>query len=475
MNYQEILLVINFIILFYIIYKINCLENDKIETFDATTDAAIRQAVNQVYTVDVDAIRSLSKFAIALTQGGMTVPGDLTIAGSIKDNRIDFGYNDTSREANAGKIEYGTFDPTALCIVGKGVPNTRRKVKIWDDVIVGDDLSVGGGLKVNNNISTDKDIIVASGKNIYTDSIGNENELKIYSKQGARISKGWEGNGNLAVEGDVNTNGNIYLAGDNKVISAKGRLHLSCDEWVHILSKGGKTVISKAWGGNADLQVEGNLYVDNVLTADKNYTVLKGGSNGNTNNEATFFGHPDGKNYIRGDTRFDRGKIIVGASHNGVSNTISEGTWDPDALCIVGKGVDGVVRKVRLWDDVQVDRNLIVNGNTTTSTLNVNGILKVSTIQPDERLHLSSSTGDVYLLAKGNSVVSKAWGGSGNLYVDGELNVPEIVLGNFRIWTEGNKLFIGKNDKNKDRGIAINLDMDGDARLTNAAGNRWYT
>ena len=320
MNYQEILLVINFIILFYIIYKINCLENDKIETFDATTDAAIRQAVNQVYTVDVDAIRSLSKFAIALTQGGMTVPGDLTIAGSIKDNRIDFGYNDTSREANAGKIEYGTFDPTALCIVGKGVPNTRRKVKIWDDVIVENDLNVGGnttvngilkvttiqpdgnvhlsssngdvyllakgnnvvskawggsgdlyvegGLKVNHNISTDKDIIVASTKNIYTDSIGNDNELKIYSKQGARISKGWGGNGNLAVEG--------------------------------------------------------NLYVDNVLTADKNYTVLKGGSNGNTNNEATFFGHPDGNNYIRGTTRFDRGDVTFG---HATFNSIKIGNW----------------------------------------------------------------------------------------------------------------------------------------------------
>jgi hypothetical protein len=57
MNYQDILLVIIFIILFYIIYKMNSLENDKIETFDATNDAAITTAVKQVYSVDVDAIR----------------------------------------------------------------------------------------------------------------------------------------------------------------------------------------------------------------------------------------------------------------------------------------------------------------------------------------------------------------------------------------------------------------------------------
>jgi len=62
-------------------YKINKIEQQTTENF-ATTDDAITLAVKRIYLADVEAIRLLSNFAIILSQGGLTVPGNLTIAGA---------------------------------------------------------------------------------------------------------------------------------------------------------------------------------------------------------------------------------------------------------------------------------------------------------------------------------------------------------------------------------------------------------
>jgi hypothetical protein len=46
---------------------------------------------------------------------------------------INFRYN-RSKERNAGKIGYGTFDSSALCIVGLGSDSTNRLIRFYDKI-----------------------------------------------------------------------------------------------------------------------------------------------------------------------------------------------------------------------------------------------------------------------------------------------------------------------------------------------------
>ena len=85
---------------------------------------------------------NLRPFRFNTTSGRVTIP-DLyveTVLETVKinitgTNVIEFGSNQ-SKEVNAGKIGYGTFDSTALCIVGAGSSNTLRIVKIYDSLTV---------------------------------------------------------------------------------------------------------------------------------------------------------------------------------------------------------------------------------------------------------------------------------------------------------------------------------------------------
>ena len=108
---------------------------------------------------------SLKPFRVNLGSGrvtmenGITVSGELQIAGS---NVVHFGYNVT-KESNAGKIGYGTFDTNALCIVGAG-SNMPRLVKIWDNLRVEATLSKASGtFDIQHPLSSDsKDRLVHS-------------------------------------------------------------------------------------------------------------------------------------------------------------------------------------------------------------------------------------------------------------------------------------------------------------------------
>ena len=76
------ILIFNFfllILVIYCIYKINILNENFTST--STTEQQINTAVKKIYLADVEAIRILSNFAIQLSQGGFTVPGNITING----------------------------------------------------------------------------------------------------------------------------------------------------------------------------------------------------------------------------------------------------------------------------------------------------------------------------------------------------------------------------------------------------------
>lgn len=54
-------------------------------------------------------------------------------------------------------------------------------------------------------------------------------------------------------------------------------------------------------------------------------------------------------------------KIIVGSSPDGVSSSITNGTFNPNALCIIGKGIPPD-RRTHFFDDVEIQRNLFCGG-----------------------------------------------------------------------------------------------------------------
>jgi len=95
-NLNNILIFIIILLFMYCINEINKMKkiNEQFTTSLSTTDDAIKTAVKQIYLADVEAIRILSNFAIQLTQGGTTVPGNvtfnenITISGSLKTNTI---------------------------------------------------------------------------------------------------------------------------------------------------------------------------------------------------------------------------------------------------------------------------------------------------------------------------------------------------------------------------------------------------
>ena len=65
----------------YLLYK-NSSNCNKIERMSNTDD--IKQKINEIYQVDVESIRNLSAIAESLQKDGVTIPGDITVRGSLR-------------------------------------------------------------------------------------------------------------------------------------------------------------------------------------------------------------------------------------------------------------------------------------------------------------------------------------------------------------------------------------------------------
>ncbi len=90
-------------------------------------------------TIDMNtAISNASDLAVKLG-GSNALTGINTLSNTLQianNNVIHFGYNVAGKEANAGKIGYGTFSSgSTLDIVGAGT-GTNRAISIWDNVTV---------------------------------------------------------------------------------------------------------------------------------------------------------------------------------------------------------------------------------------------------------------------------------------------------------------------------------------------------
>jgi hypothetical protein len=66
--------------------------------------------------------------------GNLSPTAKLHVNGPVKiegNNTLEFGANVSGKEANAGKIGYGTFEGNSLNIVGAGTANNNRKIQFW--------------------------------------------------------------------------------------------------------------------------------------------------------------------------------------------------------------------------------------------------------------------------------------------------------------------------------------------------------
>jgi len=116
------------------------------------------------------------------------------------------------------------------------------------------ELSVDGPAAFHDEIHLSPNLTIKGHGRLNLD--GNE-RIYFLNKNGVHISKAWGGSGEFSVEGpaafhdDINLNPNVTIKGH-------GRMHIDGNEILYLLNRDG-VHISKAWGGN------GHLYVDGVL------------------------------------------------------------------------------------------------------------------------------------------------------------------------------------------------------------------
>ncbi len=94
--------------------------------------------------------------------------------------------------------------------------------------------------------------IVIDNNTIKNDKPGEPGRIHVYgderlyllNKDGVIIGKEWGGNGNLQVQGNINVNGEIiapngvnFVHGGSKISDRGGNLHLDTDDWVIFPSK----------------------------------------------------------------------------------------------------------------------------------------------------------------------------------------------------------------------------------------------
>jgi len=217
------------------------------------------------------------------------------------------------------------------------------------------------------------------------------------------LMKGGHGNNdNISINalGDIETRGSIKAGSiypTELVKSQPGRnLYLQSDGGSANLISGNnaysQVLARKEDGSNgANLIVApGYISMNNVNNVDVNGRLnLQGGRSAhNPGNYGTHFPWTDGWNYIRGDTEM-RGNVVnvgnldIGGNAIVQNDTytkyidmgfkdgerepnagkIGYGIFDTEALAIVGKGKPGQSRKIHMWDDVIVDRNVDLRGN----------------------------------------------------------------------------------------------------------------
>ena len=149
MQYKNIIILILILLILQIctnvfLYK----KSKKIENMSNVN--TLTNKIKEIYQADVQAIRSLSEISQKLQNGGLTIPGNLTVTGNINCKKTVSGTSLTSTKNNSWIGYHGD---------GKNYirSNTRMEGNIDTD------LNLSGNLKLNNsnkNILINNDVII---------------------------------------------------------------------------------------------------------------------------------------------------------------------------------------------------------------------------------------------------------------------------------------------------------------------------
>jgi hypothetical protein len=273
-NYINYILIIIIII---IIIKQNKLQKQinkikNIEKFALTNDdeARIRSIIKDIYSTDLDAIRTLAAMSKRIQENGLTVNGDLTVTGNIKvdgnDNKIsDIKIQNTSIGANSGYLRFDTDNHIRHFGYNNNTHNQRFAT---------------GSLWTNGDDSRD---------NEFYNKLNTYNEVTLL-------------------------HGNLWLG---KTEYNKWIIHTPQDD------RGGLWFSRQNVQGVMDWS-SGFAITTNKANDAHVFAITKGGFQvRNTNGTWTHFGYPDGNNYIRnkvivdGHTRVNGSILTTGCVYRG--------------------------------------------------------------------------------------------------------------------------------------------------------------
>ena len=189
----------------------------------------------------------------------------LDVAGNIKTNAFTFDGNDDSwlRLRDGDNGAYKDFAVNQLW--------TNNNAYVMGNVGIGTNaptqkLDVNGNIRFNDVLSTPGRMHITGGEYLY-----------MLNTNGAIVSKAWGGNGNMNIEGDSITAGDIISYGDT-------------NKWIFHTPDDGRTMMyiapeitgAWAWGNSMRLASNGNVGIggiDPTVKLDVNGTIrIRGGS-----------------------------------------------------------------------------------------------------------------------------------------------------------------------------------------------------
>lgn len=170
MNYTNLILTLVCIAIFYLLF----IKKENMSNTD------IKKIISDVYQVDIQSIRNLSKLANDLTNNGqLIVPGGLTIKGNL---RVD-GHVGVKREphSSVGLIVNGKGLAFGIETAGAGAYIDKKLLTVGNSELKGN-VKVTGNLDTDGNTSTKKNLNVTGSSNFKNLVNIDKAELRIASK-----------------------------------------------------------------------------------------------------------------------------------------------------------------------------------------------------------------------------------------------------------------------------------------------------